>query len=93
MRGEFFYPTVLAIIGGSTTIRFSVNEEDSFIRQLSGKIDRIGLKDTTMSVLGLSATSPASIAIPDCDFEKIIEFLMDWIAKHPCSPSIRAIGH
>jgi hypothetical protein len=46
-----------------------------------------------MSVLGLSATSPASIAIPDCDFEKIIEFLMDWIAKHPCSPSIRAIGH
>jgi acetate kinase len=52
---------VLAINGGSSSIRFSVYDETPMSRQLPGKIERIGLKGMTMSALD------QTIAIPPGD--------------------------
>jgi acetate kinase len=85
--------TILAINGGSSSIRFSVFDEASMTRQLLGKIDRIRLKSTSMSVLDSSGKAPVYIAIPSLEHERTVDFLLDWLAEHPGFPSTRAVGH
>ncbi len=46
-----------------------------------------------MSAQDLTRKSPVSIAIPSCEYQKAVEFLLDWLAEQSCFPSIRAIGH
>jgi acetate kinase len=50
--------TVLAINGGSSSIRFSVYDETLISRQLSGEIERIGLQGMTMSVIDQTLAIP-----------------------------------
>lgn len=85
--------TVLAINGGSSSIRFSVCDEATMTCQLSGKIDRIGLNGMSMMVLEPPGKLPVSIDIPIFGYEHAAEFLMEWLAEQPSFPSVRAIGH
>ena len=92
---KFTSSNLLIINVGSSSIRFSVYDEISMARQLSGKIDRGGLQGMEMLVSDTSSESPVDnpIPIPSCDFEKAAEFLLKWLSEHPCFPSIRAVGH
>ncbi len=84
---------ILAINGGSSSIRFSLFDGVATKRQFFGKIDRIGMKGMTMSVQNLSDKTPVSIDIASSSYGDAADFLLLWLAKQPCFSSIRAVGH
>src|ERR1700704_807794 len=85
---------VLAMNGGSSSIRFSVYEAgETPRRRLAGKIDRIGLSDTTLMV-GDSAGKPqAPLRLAADDHRTAVGVLLNWLEAQPVFASVRAVGH
>jgi acetate kinase len=85
---------VLTINGGSSSIRFAVYDWAAAPRcRLSGKIDRIGLSGSTLSVSDARGKPVARCGIPARDHRTAAHLLLDWLSAEPCFPSIRAVGH
>ncbi len=86
--------TVLAINGGSSSIRFALfRAADCTHRSLSGKLDRIGIAGTTLRALIAGQDSPVTIKLPTGDFAASIEFLVGWLEDRGVMAAARAVGH
>ncbi len=89
-------PTVLTINGGSSSIRFAFYDaRDAASKLLEGKIERIGLSDTTLAVKDLQrgSKSPSRTKFDAADHRSAAALLMDWLASQPLFDAIGAVGH
>lgn len=87
-------PCILTINGGSSSIRFAVYEAGKTPRKrLHGKIDRIGLSGTNLTVNDSSAESHGPLRVNAKDHGTGIRFLLDWLGAQSVFSSIKAVGH
>ena len=87
-------PTVLAMNGGSSSIKFTLYRMgDSLKRRLHGKVDRIGLRGTTLTFDDLEHNQHDSRSIGDFDHRSGANFLIDWLDEQIGLTSIEAVGH
>ena len=87
-------PCVLAINGGSSSIRFAVYEaRDTPLRRLAGKIDRIGLSGTNLTIHGPAGAPPVARRLAAADHRTAVAFLLDWLETQPLFASVKAAGH
>ncbi len=86
--------SVLAINGGSSSIRFAVYSVGPRPRRLlDGKIDRIGLGGTTFEVGPSSVVSRAPPRLGVGTHRRVVDALLDWLEREPIFASIVAAGH
>jgi acetate kinase len=86
--------SILTINGGSSSIRFAVFEaRDTLRRQLDGKIDRIGVRGTTLIVNDPAGNPPAPRRLAAADHRAAVGVLLDWLEAQSVFPSVRAAGH
>ena len=87
-------PCFLIIYGGSSSIRFAVYEVGRTLRRrLSGKIDRIGAKGTTLTVNDPAGQPQASRRLAAADHRAAAGDLADWLEAQPIFASVKAAGH
>ena len=87
-------PCVLAINGGSSSIRFALYEAGKTPRRrLDGKIDRIGSRGTNLVVHDQSIKPRAPLRLKAADHRTAAGFLVDWLEAQPCFASVQAVGH
>jgi len=85
--------SVLAINGGSSSIKFAVYAAaESPVRLLSGKIERIGLPDAVLTV-NQNKKKPQIESIQAADHSAAGTLLMNWLEQNPGFASIKAVGH
>ena len=88
------WPCVLAINGGSSSIRFAVYEAgETPQRQLDGKIDRIGLSGTNLIVNDSAERPQLPRRLAAADHRTAVGFLLDWLEAQPIFASVKAAGH
>ena len=86
-------PCILAINGGSSSIRFALYEAgDTLRRRLDGKIDRIGLRGTTL-VTNDSDGLQARRYLAAGSHRAAVAVLLDWLEAQPVFALIAAVGH
>jgi len=87
-------PCVLAINGGSSSIRFAIYDAvGKQRRRLDGKIDRIGLNGTKMVANGLPDKPQVTFPLAAADHRTAVGFLLDWLESQPVFASVKAAGH
>ena len=87
-------PCLLALNGGSSSIRFAVYEAgEAPRRRLSGTIDRIGEKDAALTVEGVAEKGPKLGGLAGADHLQAAEALLDWLEAQPAFASVEAAGH
>jgi acetate kinase len=92
MNSEQAY--ILTINGGSSSIKFALYKADKIpSRLLHGKIDRIGLKDATLTFNNDKENHKDTLKVAAPDHHFAINFLMDWLEKQDEFSSVRAVGH
>jgi len=93
-RGVLSTPvSVLAINGGSSSIKFAVYSTAELLKpSLSGKLDRVGLAGTTLSWRP-SEHGPENSQSAVPDGEPAAEFLIDWLEARQEFAAISAVGH
>ncbi len=88
------WPCILAINGGSSSIRFAAYEAGHTLRrQLDGKIDRIGSSGTTLIVNDPAETPQVPRRVPAADYRTAVGVLLDWLEAQPVFGSVNAVGH
>ena len=93
-RYEKRKPYVLAMNGGSSSIKFALYRMgDPPKRRLHGKVDRIGLRGTTLTFDDPVHNRQDSRGIGDFDHRSAATFLIDWLDKQVGLASIGAVGH
>ncbi len=87
-------PCILTINGGSSSIRFGVYDAGETARlRLAGKIDRIGLSGTNLTVSETAGKPHAPKPLTIGDHQTAVDFLLDWLGTQPVFASIKAVGH
>ena len=87
-------PCVLTINGGSSSIRFAVYEVgETPLRRLDGKIDRIGLSGTNLTVNDPAGKPLVPRRLAAADHRTAAVFLLDWLEAQPVFASVKAVGH
>jgi len=87
-------PCVLALNGGSSSIRFVIFEAGNILhRQIAGKIDRIGLSGTNLVVHGPLGKPQPPQPIAAANHLKAVDFLLNWLEAQPAFASVKAVGH
>ncbi|MBI3545672.1 MAG: acetate/propionate family kinase [Gammaproteobacteria bacterium] len=87
-------PTVLVMNGGSSSLKFALYRlGDSPQRQWHGKVDRIGLRGTTLTFDDIERNQHDSGVIGDFDHRAAANFMIDWLGKKISLTSIAAVGH
>jgi len=87
-------PLILAVNGGSSSIKFALYEVGGVLnRGLSGKIDRIGLPGTTLQFRDPAGTAQPVRSLAASDHRAAAKFLMDWLETRIDFKSVRAVGH
>ena len=87
-------PCVLAINGGSSSIRFAVYEAGETPRkQLAGKVERIGLHGTNLIVSDPAGKLQVLRHFAAANHRTAVGFLLNWLEAQPVSASIKAVGH
>jgi acetate kinase len=84
---------VLAINGGSSSIKFALYQIKPLKRLLSGKIDRIGLSGTNLIYHDLAGKSPKSRSLTASDHAAAAKFLVDWLEQQNDFGTVGAVGH
>ena len=85
-------PAILALNGGSSSIRFAVYEAgDALNKTLHGKIDRIGLSGSRLSFEASGTPGEVALVVPD--HRSAARLLLDWLDKRPEAQSLIAVGH
>ncbi len=86
--------SVLTINGGSSSIRFAVYDAGNGLRRrLNGKIDRIGVRGTSISVPDSSVGRALVRNGGAADQRTAVDALLDWFAQEPVAASVAAVGH
>ena len=87
-------PYVLAMNGGSSSIKFALYQMgDPPKRRLHGKVDRIGVRGTTLTFDDPVHNRQDSRGIGDFDHRSAATFMIDWLDKQVGLASIGAVGH
>ena len=87
-------PNVLAINGGSSSIRFAVFEaRRPPMRLLQGKIERIGSDAASLTVDQGVDSLPTRIKVEIEEHATAIDFLMDWMELQPWFKTLGGVGH
>jgi acetate kinase len=87
-------PCVLALNGGSSSIRFALYTRAAAPRlRLAGKIDRIGVRGTNLTVTAPGGTSLRGGRVPATNHRSAAGWLLDWLEAQPFFPAIAAVGH
>ena len=91
---ESALPCVLTINGGSSSVRFAVYEAGETPRRwLAGKIDRIGLSGTNLTVSDPAGKPLVPRPLAAADHRTAVVFLLDWLEAQPVFASVKAAGH
>ena len=86
--------SILTINGGSSSIRFAVYDAgETPRRRLDGKIDRIGLSGTNLTVSDPAGKPQAPRRLAAADHRTAVAFLLDWLETQPVFASVKAAGH
>ncbi|MEO6755196.1 MAG: acetate/propionate family kinase [Opitutus sp.] len=86
--------SLLAINGGSSSIRFALYEEvEPLRRRLVGKVDRVGQSAMSLTFKDSAGTPPDRRTINADDHHSAVAFLLDWIETQQVFASVRAVGH
>jgi len=87
-------PFVLTINAGSSSIRFAVFDHcEHSRRRLVGKIDRIGLKGTNLTVEFPMGKRRAPRQLDASDHRTAVGCLLDWLEAQAIFGSVKAVGH
>ena len=87
-------PRVLAVNAGSSSIRFALYDvAKPLLRRLRGKLERIGLPGTMLTVENAVNASVQSHAIDAQDHIGAANKLIDWLDKEGLLSEVRAVGH
>ena len=101
---------ILAVNGGSSSIKFALYEAgEPLTRRLSGKIDRIGLKDASLTFKdnrsdvqedapAKGTGHPASkgsepVPAKAANIAEAAAFLLDWLGRREDATPLAAVGH
>ena len=85
---------VLAINAGSSSIKFALYDTtEPTRRRLRGKIDRIGLPDTVLSVDDATGARIQSHAVDATDHTSAAGALVEWLEKARLHSTVQAVGH
>jgi acetate kinase len=88
------HPWIIAINGGSSSIRFAAYEAGATPRrQLDGKIDRIGSSGTNLVVNDAAGKPQPALRLAAGDHRTAVAFLVDWLEGQDAFASITAVGH
>ncbi|MEP7117070.1 MAG: acetate/propionate family kinase [Acidobacteriota bacterium] len=86
-------PHVLALNGGSSSVRFAVHQARSpFRRLLHGKVDRIGRPGTNL-VVNEPGAPPQVYRLEGCSHRAAVSALLARLGTHPLFASVAAVGH
>jgi acetate kinase len=86
--------SVLAINGGSSSIRFAMYEAgEAPRRRLAGKIERIGSRGTILTVDVPGGRPPASRRLGAAGHRAAMDALLSWLEAQPDFASVKAVGH
>ena len=88
------FDSLLAINGGSSSIRFVLYDMSAPLRRLlAGKVDRVGRSGTTLTAEDASGQRLDSRTIDGVDRASAVRALLDWLEMQPAFASVRAVGH
>ena len=86
-------PHVLAINAGSSSLKFALYEATELLPlRLRGKIERIGLQDTTLTVTSTSTHTQRRIGNV-FDHSGAARELTDWLEDERLRSAVQAVGH
>jgi acetate kinase len=86
--------SILTINGGSSSIRFAVYEAaETPLLRFAGKIDRIGMSGTNLTVSEPAGKPYAPCRLSAADHRTAAAFLLDWLEAQPVFASVKAVGH
>jgi len=86
--------SLLAINGGSSSIRFALyGEVEPLRRRLVGKVDRVGQSGMSLTFKDSSGTPSDRRTINADDHHSAVAFLIDWLETQQVFASVRAVGH
>ena len=84
---------ILALNGGSSSIKFAVYEPgETFERSLYGRLNRIGRPGSTLIVAD-GRQPPTTCPVTAADSPAAGAFLLDWLEAHADFGTIQAVGH
>jgi acetate kinase len=87
-------PCILAINGGSSSIKFALFQlGDSLQRILDGMIDRIGLPEATFTVKGSNDRDGFSKQVSAPDHATAVGKLVEWLEGQIGRSRLKAVGH
>jgi acetate kinase len=85
---------ILTINGGSSSIKFAIYRiREALERRLQGKIDRIGMDGTNLSVSGPACGRSDGIRLDVSDHTSAAAFLVDWLELQSNLGPFQAVGH
>jgi len=85
---------ILSINSGSSSIKFALyHNNESLTRLLYGKMDRIGLKDSKLTLIDGKGNQKDIIKVKSSDNQSTANFLIDRLEKQVDFSLIRGIGH
>ncbi len=85
---------VIAVNAGSSSIKFALyNLAEPLLRRLSGKIERIGLHDTTFTVNDPTGVNAQSRALDARDHSSATTALIEWLQETGLISTVKAVGH
>jgi acetate kinase len=86
--------SILTINSGSSSIKFALYHIDGQLeRILYGKVDRIGLKGTSLDFNNLTKKKKGNLRIEISDHKSSVIFLIDWLEKQIDFSLLRGVGH
>ncbi len=86
--------SVLAINGGSSSIRFALFDyRDTHRVLLRGKVDRVGARGTVLTATEAAGRPLATPKIDAVDHRSVVSQLLDWLDAQPVIASVVAVGH
>lgn len=86
--------SILAVNGGSSSIRFALFEQQAGLRQRhSGKVERIGLSGATLEVNEPDSSDPLRGDIAAADFGEAFASLLSWLDRYGELADVTAVGH
>jgi acetate kinase len=87
-------PHILTINGGSSSIKFALFEAGVSLRRiLEGRIERIGLPESTFVVKGLNKADNFTRSVTAANHTAAVGVLMDWIEERIRRGELTAVGH
>ena len=84
---------ILAVNGGSSSIKFSLYNRESLKKLLSGKIERIGQDDAELTYTDERSGKKSQLPVKAPDLAAAGVFLLDWLEKQGDVFPLAAIGH